>query len=112
MFLAQNKPFIQTDKHNFNKHHYRDTHTVNSEIFARILFRDRVKNILATLKISGQWHGLPTSDIDRVILRFREGLLSWNFAYAKFLENKTLAEISEFIVCEEYPLSHYDMLVW
>ena len=41
---------------------------------------------------------LPISINHRVILPFREGLFSRNFAYAKFRENKVLAKIFEFTV--------------
>ena len=45
-----------------------------------------------------QGHELPISENDRVISPFREDLISRNFAYAKFRENKALAKISEFTV--------------
>ena len=41
---------------------------------------------------------LPISINDTVIVPFREGLFSRNFAYAKFRENKVFAKISEFTV--------------
>ena len=53
--------------------------TVNSEIFARILFsRISVKDIFATLKISRLRHDLPISVNDRVVLPFHE-----DFIFAK-----------------------------
>ena len=59
--------------------------TVNSEIFARILFCDA--------KNSRQGHDLSILVNDRVNSAFRE-----DFIFTKFRENKTLAKISKFTV--------------
>ena len=45
-------------------------------------------------------HYLPTPVKDRVILPFCKVLFWRNSASAKFRENKTLAKISEFTVCD------------
>ena len=64
-------------------------YTVNSEIYARILFsRIALKDKFATFKIRNL--GMVN---DRVISLFREGLFSRNSASTKFRENKTLAKI-------------------
>ena len=69
--------------------------TVNSEIFARVLFSQKeLKVIFATLKnflLLG--HDLQVSVNDRVIAQNREDLI-----FTKFRENKNLAKISEFTV--------------
>ena len=76
------------------KHRWIDT--VNSEIFSRTYFQN-----------SQLMHDSPISVSD--ILRenwLREiarALFLWNFAYAKFCENKTLAKISEFTVESKQP---------
>ena len=65
--------------------------TVNSEIFARILFSQMAsKDIFATLKIcdKGMIYLYQISPL-------HEGFISQKFAYAKFRENKTLSKISE-----------------
>ena len=72
------------------------TITVNSEIFARILFSlIELNDIFATLK-SRLWRDLPISVNDRVIPPNRESFIFTNFAYAKFRENKTLGEIFKY----------------
>ena len=74
------------------------------KIFARILFsRIALKGHISDVKNSRLRQDSPISIYDRVILPFREGLFSRNFADAKFCENKVLAKISEFIVV---PLSN------
>ena len=75
--------------------------TVDSEIFARILFFDNcIKRLISDVKNSLLRQDLPTSINDRVILPFREGFIFTKLrSYAKFRENKVLAKISEFTVC-------------
>ena len=76
--------------------------TVDSEIFARILFsRIALKDTLVMLKFDKNLRlrqDLPILINNRVILPFRKGFFSRNFEYAKFCENKVLAKISEFTV--------------
>ena len=73
--------------------------TVNSEIFARILFsRIALKHIFATLnKNLCQGRDLLMSVNDRVISPIC-GEFIFTQLSAKFRENKTLAKISEFTV--------------
>ena len=73
--------------------------TVNSEIFARILFSlIALNNIFEMLKIATRACFTCSSKRHIMISPFREDLFSRNFALAKFRENKTLAKISEFTV--------------
>ena len=74
-----------------NKVHFT---TVNSEMFARILFSQiSLKDKFATFK---------NCDFDMIMAKsfchFARVLFSQNFTYAKFRENKTLAKISLFTV--------------
>ena len=62
------------------------------------IFANSIKRHITDFKNSRLRQDLPISINDRVILPFREGLFSRNFAYAKFRENKVLAKISEFTV--------------
>ena len=81
---------VYTGKHN----------TVNSEIFARILFSRilALKVIFTTLKNRDYGMIYLYQKTDRMISPFREGYIFTNFTYAKFRENSTLAKISEFTV--------------
>ena len=67
-------------------------------IFAKILFSQIALKYVSYVKNSRLRQDLPISINDRVILPFREGLFSRNFAHAKFRENKILTKISEFTV--------------
>ena len=62
-----------------------------------IFAKKHLKNI-SDVKNSRLRHGLhvPFSVNDKVICLFARVLFSRNFAYAKFLENKVLAKISEY----------------
>ena len=53
-----------------------------------LIFANSVKRHICDVKNSRLCHDLPTWVNDRMILPFREGLFSRNFAYAKFRENK------------------------
>ena len=66
------------------------------------IFANGVERHICDVKNSRQRHDLPISVNDRVISPFHEGLFSRNFAYAKFRENKTLAKIYEFTVCNKH----------
>ena len=71
--------------------------TVNSEIFASILFsRIAFKDIFATLKIGEPGNDFATSVKDKESSPFREGFIFANSAFAKFRESKILAKISKF----------------
>ena len=73
-----------------------DRNTVNSEIFARILFfANRVKRHISTYKNLRLRHDLPISENNRVITPFRSNFI---FTYTKFSEYKTLVKISELTV--------------
>ena len=63
------------------------------------IFANSIKRHISDERNSRLRQDLPISINDRVILPFREGFISRNFAYAKFRENKVLAKISEFTVC-------------
>ena len=63
-----------------------------------LIFAYSVKRHICDVKNLRLRYDLPISVNDRVILPFREDLISRNFAYAKFREYKTLAKISEFTV--------------
>ena len=72
--------------------------TVNPKIFAKCVKRHNYE-----LKIKNSRLGLvlPLSVDGRVILPFLEGFIFTKLrTYAKFRENKTLAKISEFTVCQ------------
>ena len=62
------------------------------------IFANNVKWHICEVKNLRLGYDQPTSVKDREISPFREVLFSWNFAYAKFRENKTLMKISEFTV--------------
>ena len=62
------------------------------------IFANSIKKHISYVKKSRLRQDLHISINDRVILPFREGLFSRNFANAKFRENKVLAKISEFTV--------------
>ena len=91
-------PFLMMSRRNSPEYYskYLELITVNSEIFARILFsRIALKHIFSTLKIR-QGRDLPISVNDRMISPIHE-----DFIFAKlrkFCENNTLAKISEFTV--------------
>ena len=63
-----------------------------------LIFANSIKRRISDVKSSRLRQDLPISIIERVILPFREGLFSRNYAHAKFRENKVLAKISEFTV--------------
>ena len=67
--------------------------TVNSEIFARILvLRIALKDIFVTFKNRHYGMIYIHQYMTEWFLHFTRVLFSWNFAYAKFRENKTLAK--------------------
>ena len=51
------------------------------------IFENSIKRHISDVKNLQLMQGLPISINGRVILPFREGLFSQNFAYAKFHEN-------------------------
>ena len=64
------------------------------------IFTNSIKRHIWDVRNSRLGHDIPISVNDRVILPFREGLISRNFAYAKFRKNKTLAKIFDFTVLD------------
>ena len=80
---------------------WRKGYTVNSEIFARILFLQiALKYIFVTFKICDKGVIYLYQKKTEWLHQFVRILFSRNFAYAnaKFRENKTLAKISKFTV--------------
>ena len=69
---------------------------VELPLFARILFSQIALKNICDVKKSRLGHDLPLSVNDRMISPLREGFILAK--YAKFRENKTLANISEFTV--------------
>ena len=76
------------------------TSTVNFKIFVRnCIFANSVKRHICDAKISQLGHDLPISVNDRMGSPFFKGFLFTKLRlYAKFPENKTLANISELAV--------------
>ena len=70
--------------------------TVDSEIFAIILFSQKALRHISDVKNSRLRQDLPISINDQVICHFARVLFSRNFAYVKFCENKVLAKNPEF----------------
>ena len=70
------------------------------------IFAKSIKRHISDVKKSRLRQDLPLSINDRVILKFREGSIFTNFAYAKFRENNVLSKISEFTVS----CTHCDLL--
>ena len=75
---------------------YRESTSVNSEIFARIFFAKSVRRHICDIKNSLLEHDISKHWADFAISR--GFLFSRNFADSKFRENKTIAKISEFTV--------------
>ena len=74
-------------------------HTVNSEILVKILFsRIALKDIFAMLEIRHLCMIYVYQLTTELSSHLARPLISRNFAYAKFRENKTLAKILEFTV--------------
>ena len=72
-------------------------YTVDSEIFARILFSRIASRHISDVKNSRLRQDIPISINDRVILPFLEG-----FIFTKRRENKVFAKISEFTVPDSH----------
>ena len=78
--------------------------TVNSEIFARILFwLIALKDIFAVLEICDLVKINVYQLTTELFCHFERVLISRNFAYTKFRGNKTLLKISEFTVKPSIP---------
>ena len=71
-------------------------YTVNSEIFARILFSRIAFRHIFDAQNSRLRHDLPISVNNRVGLLFREGFASTKLCICEVLRKKALAKISEF----------------
>ena len=69
-----------------------------------LIFASSIKRHICEVRNSRLGHDIPISGNGRVILPFREGFNFTKLAYAKFRENKTLAKISEFTVCNVIPV--------
>ena len=75
---------------------YQSLSTVNSGNFrGNFIFANSVKRHISDVKNSQPGHDLPVS-VNGSHLAISRVLFSRNFAYAKFRENKILAQISEF----------------
>ena len=56
------------------------------------IFVNSIKRHISDVKNSQLRQDLPISINEKVILPFREGFISRNFAYAKYRKNKVLAD--------------------